>query len=192
MASGYMSPVAIGTADGPTITLLGAVTCLPVTGRYTFPPNSIKDGTVIKITAQGRISCVVTTPGTARLDVRLNNLVIVDTGPLALNVIAKVTLPWWFDCLITCRASGPVGTASFFGFGKLLSEAIIGSPLANAGGAGTLISAVSGGAETAPAPTLLSDTTVSNPLEMFFTQTVSTGSFTVHNYLAETGSVFLN
>jgi hypothetical protein len=191
MASGYFSPLAIGLADGPAITAAAATSCLPVTGKFTFPPNSLSAGSIIRVTAQGRISNAVTTPGTARLDVRLNNLVILDTGALTLNQVAKTNLPWWFDCIIACRVPGVIGTSSFFGFGRFQSEAIVGSPLASVGGSGSLLSAMAAGPETAPAPTLLVDTTVANPFDMFFTQTVTTGSFTVHNFLMETGSLAL-
>jgi hypothetical protein len=188
MASGFWSPVAIASADGPTLTAAAAATCLPVTAKFTFPPNTFTPGSMMRITAQGRISNVVTTPGTARLDIRLGT-VIFDTGALALNVVAKTTLPWWFECLITCRA---VGTASnFFGFGRFQSEAIVGSGLASAGGAGALISSVSGGPETAPAVGSNVDTTAALAFDMFFTQTVATGSFTVHQFVLETGSVAL-
>jgi hypothetical protein len=187
MASGYWSPVAIASADGPAATAAAATSVLPVSSLFTFPPNSFVVGSAMRITAQGRISNVITSPGTARLDVRLGGTVIFDTGPLALNAVAKTTLPWWFDALIVCRAVGATG--NFFGFGRLQSESIVGSPLASTGGSGSLISAVSGGPETAPAVGGSVNTTVSNLFDFQFTQTLTTGSFTVHNFILETGTV---
>jgi len=187
MASGFFSPVSIGTGDGPTLTAASAATCLPVSAKFTFPPNSIVQGSLLKISAQGRISNAVTTPGTARLDVRLGGTVIFDTGALALNAVAKTTLPWWFEAVIVCRANGTTG--NFFGFGRFQSESVVGSGLASAGGSGSLISAVSGGPETAPAVGGSVDLTVAAAFDVFFTQTVATGSFTVHNFLLETGSI---
>lgn len=190
MAGGYMSPIAIATADGPTLTAASAASCLPVTAYFTFPPNGLIAGSLLRITAQGRISNVVTTPGTARLDIRLGGTVIFDTGALTLNQVAKTTLPWWFDAMIVCRAVGASG--NFFGFGRFHSEAIVGSPLASAGGSGSLISAVSGGPDTAPAVGGSVNTTVANIFDCFFTQTVATGSFTVHNFMLETGAIALS
>ncbi len=189
MASGFWQPLAIASADGPTLTTTAAsgFTCLPVTALFTFPPNSFVVGSALRISAQGRISCVITTPGTARFDIRLGGTVAFDTGPLALVPIAKTTLPWWFDAMIVCRAVGATG--NFFGFGKFQSEAVVGSPLASTGGSGSLISAVSGGAETAPAVGGSVNTTVANTFDCFFTQTVTTGSFTVHNFMLESGSI---
>lgn len=183
MASGYVSPLAISSADGPTLTAAAAASCLPVTAYYTFPPNGISIPSTFRITAAGRISCVVTTPGTARLDIRLGGTVIFDTGALNLNIIAKTTLPWWFDAIISCRATGSTG--NFFGFGRFQSEAVIASPLATAGGNGSILSAVSGGPETAPAVGGAVNITVTNIFDCFFTQTVATGSFTCHNFILE-------
>jgi hypothetical protein len=190
MASGYWAPLAIGTGDGPTLTAAAAATALPVSAKITFPPNSIQAGTCLRITAQGRISCVVTTPGTARFDVRLGATVVFDTGALNLNIVAKTTLPWWFDGLLVCRTSGSSG--NFFGFGKWTSEAYINTAVGTTGPApGSIISSVSGGPETAPAVGSNVDLTASNTFDFFFTQTVATGSFTVHNFLLESGSVAL-
>lgn len=180
MASGFGQPLAIGSADGPAITASGGVSCLPVTAKYIFAPNAFGVGTKLRIVAQGRISNAVTTPGTARLDVRFGSTVVFDTGALVLNQVAKTTLPWWFDCDMTCRAVGAAG--NFFGFGRFQSEAIVGSGLASVGGSGSLISASASGPETAPAVGANVDLTVSNAFDLFFTQTVTTGSFTVHNF----------
>ena len=190
MASGYLAPLAIGTGDGPTLTAAAAATCLPVTAKMTFPPNSIQVGSTFRITAQGRISCVVTTPGTARFDIRLGSTVIFDTGALNLNIVAKTTLPWWLDIFLTCRTAGSSG--NFFGFGKWTSEAYINTAVATTGPApGSVISSVSGGPETAPAVGSNVDLTASNTFDMFFTQTVATGSFTVHNFMLESAGLAL-
>ena len=189
MASGYWAPLAIGTGDGPTLTAASAATCLPVSAKITFPPNSIQAGSVLRVTAKGRISCVVTTPGTARFDIRLGATVVFDSGAMNLNTTAQTTVPWWLDLEITCRTAGSSG--NFFGFSRFQSVAVVGSAAVTAGGNGALISSVSGGPGTAPAVGNSVDLTASNTFDMFFTQTVATGSFTVHNFMLESGSVAL-
>lgn len=189
MASGYLAPLAIGVGDGPTLTAAAAATALPVTAKYTFPPNSIQIGSFLRIYAQGRISCVVTTPGTARFDLRLNNNVVFDSGAMNLNTTAQTTVPWWLDITLTCRLGGSAG--NFFGFSQFQSVAVVGSAAVTAGGNGGLVSSVSGGPGSAPAVGSNVDLTVSNPFDMFFTQTVATGSFTVHNFVLLSGSVAL-
>lgn len=187
MAQGLIAPVAIGFADGPTLTAAAAASCIPVTAKYTFAPNVLQPGATLRVTANGRISCAVTTPGTARFDIRLGGQICFDSGAMSLNVVAKTTLPWWLDILGSLRAGGAAGTASFFGISKFSSEALINQAVATTGPApGNAMSGSSSGIDSAPAAVSTSfDTTVSNTFDVFFTQTVATGSFTVHNFLAE-------
>lgn len=189
MASGYWSPLAIGSADGPTLTAAAAASALPVTAKFTFPPNFITVGSKLRLTAAGRISCVVTTPGTARFDVRMGSTVIFDSGAMNLNTTAKTTVPWWLDIILTCRAVGSSG--NFMGFSRFTTEAIIAGAAGAAGTNGTLISSVSGGPDTAPAVGSNVDLTVSNTFDLFFTQTVATGSLTVHDFVLESGGIAL-
>jgi hypothetical protein len=173
--------------DGPTLTAAAAATCIPAAAKYTLPNNFFSIGTSLRITAQGRISCVVTTPGTARFDVRLGGsaIVVFDTGALNLNIVAKTTVPWWLDIVLTCRAIGSGTTANLFGFGRFTSEAVIASPTGAAGGNGTLVSSVATGPDAAPAVGAGFDSTAANVVDLFFTQTVATGSLTVHQYVLE-------
>jgi len=193
MAAGIWEPLAISWGDGPTLTAAASASMLPITAKYTFPPNTIQVGTALRITAQGRISCVVTTPGTARFDVRMGSTVVYDSGALNLNIVAKTTLPWWLDIILIARANATNPTATplvMFGFGKWTSEAYINTAVATTGPApGSVISSITG-PETAPAVGVNAfDNTVSNAFDMNFTQTVATGSFTVHNLMLEAGSV---
>ena len=189
MASGIATVWSVATADGPTLTAAAAATCLPVTAKCTFPPNSIMQGTLLRIAAQGRISCVVTTPGTARFDIRFGSTVVFDSGAMNLNTTAQTTVPWWLEIYLTCRTSGSSGT--LFGFSDFASVAVVGSASVTTGGNNELISSVSGGPGSAPAVGNTVDLTASNTFDMFFTQTVATGSFTVHNFLLETMAVGL-
>lgn len=187
MAAGYWAPLAIASADGPTLTAAARATCLPVTAKYTFPANPFVVGSALRITAAGRISCVITTPGTARIDITYGGTVIFDTGALNLNIVAKVTVPWWFEALLICRAVG--ATSNFFGFARFNSSAVIASPTGAAGGNGELVSAVATGPDAAPAVGGNADTTAAGAFDCFFTQTVATGSFTVHQLVLEAASL---
>lgn len=192
MASGYWSPIAIGTGDGPTLTAAAAASMVPVTAKFTFPPNGIQVGSALRIRAQGRISCVVTTPGTARFDVRLGGTVCFDSGAMSLNIIAKTTLPWWLEIDMICRAIGSGTSANFFGFSRWTSEAYINTAIATTGPApGAAMSASASGVDSAPAVGGGFDSTVANTLDVFFTQTAATGSFTCHNLIIETGAIAL-
>jgi len=173
-------PLVIGSVDGPTLTAAAAATCIPTASRLILPNNYWTIGKQWFVKMTGRISCAVTTPGTARLDFRTGpsgTIVAFDTGALNLNIVAKVTVPWFFEALITCRAVGSGTASNLFGLGMFQSEAIVGSPLPAAGGNGCLNCPVG-----TPAVGTGFDNTAANAVDWFFTQTVATGSFTVHQY----------
>lgn len=173
-------PLVIGSTDGPTLTAAAAASCIPVASRLILPNNYWTIGKQIIVRLSGRISCAVTTPGTARFDLRTGpsgTIVAFDTGALNLNVVAKTTVPWLLELRLTCRAVGTGTSTTLFGLGMFQSEAVVGSPLPSAGGNGSLLCPVG-----APAVGTGFDNTAANALDMFFTQTVATGSMTVHQY----------
>jgi hypothetical protein len=173
-------PLVIGKADGPTLTAAAAASCIPVADRLILPNNYWVPGKHWTIKMSGRISCAVTTPGTARLDLRTGpsgTIIAFDTGALNLNIVAKATVPWWFEATLTCRAVGNGTATNLFGQGIFQSEALIASPLPSVGGNGSLLVPVG-----TPAVGTGFDNTAANAVDMFFTQTVATGSFTVHQY----------
>lgn len=192
MAGGFWSPLAIATGDGPTLTAASANSMIPITAKYTFAPNSLIVGSSLRIYAQGRISCVVTTPGTARFDVRLGSTVVFDSGAMNLNTTAQTTVPWWLDICLTARSTATNPTATplaFMGFSQFQSVAVVGSAAVTAGGNASLLSSVSGGPGSAPAVGTSFDNTISNTFDCFFTQTVATGSLTCHNFWLWSGLV---
>lgn len=173
-------PLVIGVADGPTLTAAAAASCIPVASRLILPNNYWTVGKQLKVKLQGRISCAVTTPGTARFDLRTGpsgTIIAFDSGALNLNVVAKVSVPFDLEIDLTCRTVGNAALTTLFGIGKFTSEAVVGAPLPSAGGNGVLICPVG-----VPAVGTGFDNTAANAIDLFFTQTVATGSLTVHNY----------
>lgn len=173
-----MVPLIIGSTDGPTLTAAAAASCIPTANRIILPTNYWYIGKKWHVRMSGRISCVVTTPGTARIDFRTGpsgTIVAFDSGALNLNIIAKTTVPWTFWADLTCRAVGTGTSTTLFGQGQFASEAVIASPLPSAGGIGVLNCPVG-----TPAVGTGFDNTAANAVDFFFTQTVATGSFTVH------------
>jgi hypothetical protein len=133
----------------------------------------LKVGDKLRFIAQGIISCVVTTPGTARYDIRFGSTVVFDTGALNLNIIAKTSVPWWLEIDMIVRSIGATTAATLWGQGKWISEAVIASPLPAAGGVGVLMCLVSSLAISSGF-----DSTVANVFDSYFTQTVATGCST--------------
>lgn len=176
----WQETLVAGTADGPTLTAAAAASCIPTGSRIILPNNYFSVGKILKVVLHGRISNVVTTPGTARFDVRMGpsgTIVVFDTGALNLNVVAKTNVPFWLEVMLTCRAVGASTASNFMGVGIFQSEAVVGSPANTAGGNGSLLCPVG-----APAVGTGFDNTAANALDVFFTQTVATGSMTVHGY----------
>lgn len=162
---------------GSALTAAAAASALPAAAKFTFPANLLKIGDVLQVKARGIISNVITTPGTARFDVRLGSVVAFDTGALNLNIIAKTNVPWQLDLDLVVRSIGASTSAQFWGQGTFVSEAVIASPLPTVGGNGILnvpVSSVALGTGF--------DSTISNVIDLFFTQTVATGSLTLQQY----------
>ena len=170
----------IGTTDGPTLTAAAAASCIPVASRLILPNNYWTVGKKLRVRIGGRISCVVTTPGTARFDFRTGpsgTIIAFDSGALNLNIVAKVNVPFVFDLDLVCRSVGTGTATTLFGAGRFNSEAVVGAMLPAAGSNGSLLCPVG-----APAVGAGFDNTAANAIDFFFTQTVATGSMTVHQY----------
>lgn len=172
--------IVLSATDGPTLTAAARASCIPTANRVVLPNNFFYIGRGIKFVLSGRISCAVTTPGTARYDICMGSAgttIVYDTLALNLNIVAKTTVPWYLEVLLVCRAVGTGTATTFFPRGQFSSEAVIGAPLPAVGGNGSLLAPVA-----APAVGAGMDNTAASALDVFFTQTVATGSQTVHNY----------
>jgi len=172
--------IVMGATDGPTLTAAARASCIPTANRIVLPNNFFYIGRAIKFLLSGRISCAVTTPGTARYDICMGaagTTIVYDTGAINLNIVAKTTVPWFLEALLVCRAVGAVTATTFFPRGQWTSEAYIGSALPTVSGNGSALVPTG-----TPAVGAGMDNTAASALDVFFTQTQSTGSMTVHNY----------
>lgn len=172
----------LATSDGPTLTAAAAASALPTNVPTTLPAGYWQVGRSWRLRASGRISCVVTTPGTARFDLRMGGTVVFDTLAMPLNVVAQTNVPWQLDVMLVCRAAGSGTTTTLFGSGFWLSPASINTaaPATGPGPGGQLVPyntapAVGGGFNCQSALTV----------DFFFTQTVATGSMTMHQFMVE-------
>lgn len=163
---------------GPTLTAAAAVQALPGQAQFTFPAGLLKIGDDFDLSASGILSCVATTPGTARWDVRFGSTVVFDGLAMNLNVAAQTNVPWNLNIKLTCRSIGNSTSATFAGTGWFSSPAIVGAAAITAGGStifnlpNTTGFSVGGGF----------DSTVSNVVSLFYTQTVATGSMTLERF----------
>lgn len=123
-------------AAGTALASSTAETSLMVDGeRATIPANYFdRIGQALKLRATGRISTVVTTPGTLQLALRFGSIDVWLSGLMTLNVVAKTNVPWILDVEVFCRAIGSGTNANMLGIGTFTSEAVLASVAPTAGG----------------------------------------------------------
>lgn len=182
MSLGYRKVLASAQGDGPTLTAAAAATCLPGQAKVPILGDTFNaPGKLLLIEASGRISSLITTPGTARFDVRLGGTVVFDTLAMLLDTVAAhTTVGWTLKIRMTLRTDG--AAANFWGASEWTCEDLLGVPATAPKGVLTAI----GPWNTTPAiGGNTFDATASQLLDLFFTQTAATGSMTVHQYMAE-------
>lgn len=142
---GWVQPLVPGPsqADGAALTnTVTATSILLAASKPQLYAGFFYIGKKIRIYAGGRISTVVTTPGTLTLDVRLGpadppTIIVANGGAMSLNIVAKTNVPWRLTWDLTCRAIGNGTLANLMHQGSWQSEAVIGAAVPTAGGAGS-------------------------------------------------------
>lgn len=159
---------------------------LPATAKWGLYGNYFDvPGRMIKVTAAGRVSNIVTTPGTLTLDLRMgptSNIVVFNGGAMQMSTTAHTSVPWWLEILLTCRAVGSGTSANLMGQGWCASQAL----------------SISGADTTTSHPLLLIpnsapavgtgfDSTVAMIADLFATFSVSNAAnaITCHQFLIE-------
>ena len=141
---------------------------LPTADKITLPNNLLEPGKVIRVTATGRISNIVTTPGTLTLDIRLGAVVAFNGGAMQLSTTAHTTVPFWWDILVTCRAEGSSTSANLIGLSKMESQAVAVSGADGTSGHGQLMAP-----NTTPAVGTGFDSTASQTVDLFGTFSIA-------------------
>src|ERR1700720_1837719 len=113
MSLGYWETLVSLAGDGATQTPVGPTTLLTLAAagaqaRYVMAGGRLRVQDVLHLRASGRISCVVTTPGTAqfRLLWGTGGTAFMSTGAVPLNIVAQTTQPWVLDIEGTVRVAG--------------------------------------------------------------------------------------
>lgn len=158
---------------------------LPGQAKFTLPANFLSDiGQCLRIRAMGRISNIVTTPGTLTFRVKINStpIAVASSGALALNTTAKTNVTWILDWDLILRSVGSGTAATFMHSGSWQSESVIGSAAAGSGGADSHIIPAS-----APAVGTGFDSTVANLVDLTAQWSVSNASNSIqcHSYKLE-------
>ena len=171
--------------SGAAVTAAAATSLLPAAAKKTLPANFFDvPGKTLRIRATGRISSLITTPGTARFDVRLGGTVVFDGLAILLDTVAAhANVGWVLDITLTCQIIG--AAAQLFGQAEWKCEDILGTPAAAPKGVLTAILPWN----AAPGLGGAFDSTIAQQLDLFFTQTVATGSCTCHQFIADSSEM---
>jgi hypothetical protein len=171
--------------DGPTLTAAARASCIPTASRIVLPNSYFYVGKVLRFALSGRISSAITTPGTARFDICMGSAgttIVFDSLAILLDTVAaQTTAAWFLDVELVCRAVGATTLTTFFpSKASWQTVDILGTastPAAPKAGFNAILPW-----NTAPAVGAGMDNTAASALDVFFTQTVATGSLIVHNY----------
>jgi hypothetical protein len=177
-----MVPLMVAQGDGNAVGNTTTATSL-LTGSAAHAKTPLwadfwnRPGKMIRVTATGRVSNIVTTPGTLTMDLRLGATVVFNGGAMALNTTAKTNVSWKAQILLTQRAVGTAAT--LMGGGEWASESVVG---AASGVAGQISLPAS-----APAVGSTFDATTALQLDLFAAWSIANAGNTLqlHQFLVE-------
>jgi len=176
----FMECLVAQQADGTALTASTTPTSIIHPAAKTTLPagNFFAPGKSLLVRIGGRMSNIVTTPGTLTIDVRFGSVIVWTSQALPLNVVAKTNVSWWADIDLVCRAIGQSTSANMMGIGLFTSESVIGSPANSAGGSGALFMPA-----TAPAVGTGFDSTAAQTVDVFATWSLNNAnSIQTHMY----------
>lgn len=186
-ASSWRELIAQASVDGGALANSAVATSLlPGAAKITLLQNFFdKLGKKLYLRAAGRISTLVTAPGTLTLDVRFGGTVVWNSGAMNLNAVAQVNASWELYLELVLRAMGNGAAANLIGVGRFSSRALVGSPAVAAGGVGVITLP-----DTAPAVGNGFDSTAAQIVDFFGTWSVANAanSILVHDYSLEVGN----
>jgi hypothetical protein len=125
-SQGFRQLIAWDSSDGTALTnSTTATSILPVGAKGTIPANALQIGSKVRIRAGGRISTVVTTPGTLTFNLIFGSTTVWTSGAISLNVAAQTNDTWELEAELSVRAIGTGTSCTLLGIGKFASAANI-------------------------------------------------------------------
>ena len=173
---GFRERILEVTEDGTALANSTTATSILAAARKiaTLPAGYFDElGKRICFEFSGRISTVVTTPGTLMLALRLGSIDVFSSGAMSLNTTAQTNTHWSLKGELVARALGTGTATTLFPKGcRFRSHAVIGSSGPTAGGAGTHMLPYN----TAPAVGSGFDNSVSQLIDLYATWSVANAS----------------
>jgi hypothetical protein len=179
----WVEPFIISAVDGTALASSTTPTSiLPAASKFILSSTYFDsvNGKTLRIRASGRVSTVVTTPGTLSLDIRFGSVTVFAGGAMTLNTTAQTNVGWVYEADIVIRTVGASTSATVLGQGSFKSHAVIGSPAPTAGGCGEHILPYN----TTPVAGTGFDSTAAQTVDMYATWSVSNAanSITLHQF----------
>jgi hypothetical protein len=161
---------------------------LPPSARFTLPANFFSEaGKALRVRAIGRISTLVTSPGTITFALWFGTIAspiaVFSGGATSLNIVAQTNAQWWLDLIWTCRAIGNGTNANGLGTAQWTSRASLNAPaVGTTTGVGSVLLP-----DTAPAVGTGFDSTITNvvDLSVAFSVANASNSITTHQFNLE-------
>lgn len=185
MSDGFRERILTIGEDGTALSNSTTPTSILPSARKVTLPSYFFDrvGKELFIRAAGRISTVVTTPGTLTLDLKLGSVIVASSGAMTLNTTAQTNVNWNLEWVLNLRTIGAGTAATIFHQGRFQSHAVIGSAAPTAGGAGCHMIPYN----AAPAVGTGFDATAAQTLDFFATWSVANASNSIqlHQFSAD-------
>jgi hypothetical protein len=165
-------------SDGTAVTSTGEGSLLPGQAKFTLPANFLDYvGKTLRVRASGRISNIVTTPGTLTLRVKFGAIIVAASSAMQLNTTAQTNVTWWLEWALTARTIGATTAATLMHTGIVTTQsaAVGASPLV-----GTWLIPAS-----APAVGTGFDSTVANVVDLTAQFSLTGNSIQLHQYALE-------
>jgi hypothetical protein len=96
-----------------------AKSVINATDLFTFPANSLRAGSKLRIKSWGGLSNIVTTPGTVTFQVMMGSIVVFTTGAIQMTTTANTLSPFKFEATLRLDSAGSGTAAKFIGEGVL-------------------------------------------------------------------------
>jgi hypothetical protein len=181
---GYQTTLVEAQGDGTAVTGTAEGSLLPGQAKISIPSGYLfRPGKRLHCVATGRISNIVTTPGTLTMRFKLGptaNIAVSQSAAWQLNAVAKTNVAWVLDMTMTVRTIGSGTTATIFGNGQWTSESVVGSPVPASGGPGGLLWQPS-----APVVGTGFDSTVDNLIDLTAQFSLTGNSIQLHTFALE-------
>jgi hypothetical protein len=101
-------------ADATTLSTSVSETVISSDSMFTLPPNFWSPGKQVWLRAMGKVSNIVTTPGTITFRLRYNAVagtVLATSGAINFNTAAATDNLWYVECMLEALATGPTTTS---------------------------------------------------------------------------------